>query len=61
MIRMDHLIPYIRLGSLLLIGSTLLTNMLNSLPELLPGWRLRLIVGVCALLAILVLTRLSLM
>lgn len=61
MIRMDHLIPYITLGSSLLIGGALVTSMLNSLPELLPGWRLRLSVGVCALLVILVLTRLSLM
>lgn len=53
-----QLMPYMKLGSLLLLGGVILTGTLISLAELLPGWRARLSVGICALVIIAVLARL---
>lgn len=56
-----HFMPYIRLGSLMVITGVLIAGILSSLAELLPGWRSWLSFGLSALLLILVLTRLILL
>lgn len=53
-----QLMPCMKLGSLLLIAGAILTGMLLSLAELLPGWRSRLSAGICALSVIAILIRL---
>ena len=46
------LIPYLRLGSLLVLAGVLVAGMFSSFSELLPSWRSRLSTAVVALLAV---------
>lgn len=60
-LRLVHdLMLFMRLGSLVLLGTVLVAGMLSSLSELLPSWRIRITFGVVLCLVVAVLARLIL-